>query len=107
MAEIPMTGHSDDRGVWFFVRLTRYRAAVAYLDWMVGNVLDALERSGAAGKTVTVFMGDHGYQLGEHNLWCKMTVFELGTRVPFMIRVPGSASQAGDRYCPRLARLPT
>lgn len=44
------------------------------------------------------FMGDHGYQLGEHNLWCKMTVFELGTRVPFMIRLPGSLAEAVDLF---------
>ena len=37
-----------------------YRAAVAYMDWMVGGVLDALDASGLASKTVTVFMGDHG-----------------------------------------------
>ena len=77
-----------------------YRAAVAYLDWMIGNVMSALDASGAAGSTVVVFMGDHGYQLGEHNLWCKMTVFELGTRVPFMIRVPGSPSQGQSTTAP-------
>eukprot|EP00666_Eupelagonemidae_sp_cell4sb_P011205 gene11205-14836_t len=43
---------------------------------MVGNVLDALDASGQRGNTV----------LGEHNLWCKMTNFELGTRVPFILR---------------------
>ena len=34
-----------------------YRAAVTYLDWMVGNVLDALDASGLAESTLTVFMG--------------------------------------------------
>jgi arylsulfatase A-like enzyme len=33
---------------------------------MVGNVLDALDASGAADNTLVLFMGDHGYQLGEH-----------------------------------------
>ena len=26
--------------------------------------------------------GDHGYELGEHNMWCKKNNFELGVRVP-------------------------
>ena len=37
-----------------------YRAAVAYMDWMVGNVLASLDASGLSDKTVVVFMGDHG-----------------------------------------------
>ena len=36
----------------------------------------------------------HGYNLGELNLWCKMTVFESGTRVPLMIRVPSPGDAA-------------
>jgi iduronate 2-sulfatase len=39
-------------------------------------------------------VGDHGYNIGELNLWCKMSVFESGVRVPFMIRAPGM-SDAG------------
>ena len=32
---------------------------------------------------------DHGWQLGEHNEWCKFTNFEDATHVPLMLRVPG------------------
>mmetsp|Transcript_96 Transcript_96/g.294 ORF Transcript_96/g.294 Transcript_96/m.294 type:complete len:210 (-) Transcript_96:63-692(-) len=42
-------------------------------------------------------MGDHGQQVGEHNLWGKMTNFELGVRIPFIIRVPWLASSIGRR----------
>jgi membrane-anchored protein YejM (alkaline phosphatase superfamily) len=34
-----------------------YRAAVAYMDWMTGNVLQALNTSSAVDNTVVVFMG--------------------------------------------------
>jgi len=37
-----------------------------------------------------IFFADHGYQLGQHGLWCKNTLFEQSTRVPFIVRVPGA-----------------
>lgn len=37
-----------------------YRAAVAYMDWMTGNVLEALNTSSVADHTVVLFLGDHG-----------------------------------------------
>jgi len=37
-------------------------------------------------------MGDHGWQLGNHGLWHKHTNFEIATRAPSLICVPGSKS---------------
>jgi arylsulfatase A-like enzyme len=39
--------------------------------------------------TIVVVFGDHGYHLGEQADWAKHTNFEVGTRVPLIIRVPG------------------
>jgi iduronate 2-sulfatase len=36
-----------------------------------------------------VVMGDHGYKLGEHNGWAKQTNYNIDTRVPLLVRVPG------------------
>ena len=33
----------------------------------------------------------------QHNMWCKMSNYELGTRVPMMIRAPWMQSTAGKR----------
>ena len=66
-----------------------YYSAVSYVDSMVGLVLDELEHLGLAKNTIVALLGDHGYQLGEHGLWCKHTNFELATHAPLMIRVPG------------------
>ena len=43
------------------------------------------------------FHADHGYQLGEHNEWEKFTNFELGTRVPLIIRVPWKPAVRGRK----------
>jgi iduronate 2-sulfatase len=68
-----------------------YYAAVRHTDEMVGRVLDGLATSGRADETVVVLHGDHGWQLGEHGIWAKQTCFELATRVPLIIHVPGAA----------------
>ena len=66
-----------------------YYSCISQTDALVGRVIDAMESMGFADDTIIVFWGDHGWQLGEHNTWCKMTNYEDGTRVPFIIKVPG------------------
>lgn len=66
-----------------------YSACVSYVDAQIGRLLKELERSGRLDQTVIVFWADHGWQLGEHSAWSKMTNFEVATRVPFIIAAPG------------------
>ena len=66
-----------------------YYACVSYTDAQVGRLLDALDKEGLAGNTVIVLWGDHGWQLGEHGLWHKHTNFEIATRAPLLLSVPG------------------
>jgi iduronate 2-sulfatase len=73
-----------------------YVAAIAYLDAQIGRVLDALQASGQADSTIVVFWSDHGFHLGEHDLWCKTSNFELDAQVPMIISVPGMQT-AGSR----------
>jgi iduronate 2-sulfatase len=73
-----------------------YFANIAYMDTQLGKVLDALDRSGIAERTIVVFVADHGYHLGEHSLWAKTSNFELDAHVPLMIAAPG-VSQAGGK----------
>jgi iduronate 2-sulfatase len=67
-----------------------YYACISYIDAQVGRVLDELDRSGLGEHTIVVLYGDHGYHLGEQGLWGKTTNFELDTRVPLIVRAPGS-----------------
>ena len=66
-----------------------YMAAVTYIDTQIGMILDKLEESGEAERTIVVLWGDHGWHLGDHGIWGKSTNFEQATRSPLIIRVPG------------------
>lgn len=67
-----------------------YLACTTSVDYNVGQVLAELDRLKLADKTIIVFWGDHGYQLGEKGKWSKAgSVWEQGSRVPFVIYVPG------------------
>jgi len=66
-----------------------YYACVSYTDAQIGRVLGALDRLGLAEETIVILWGDHGWNLGEHGLWCKHCNFETSLRSPLMIRVPG------------------
>ena len=74
-----------------------YYASVAYSDYNIGRVLHALDGLGFSNNTMVVVLADHGWQLGEHDTWSKMTNFELGVHVPLIIRVPWKSQSAGQR----------
>ncbi|MBP88120.1 MAG: iduronate sulfatase [Planctomycetaceae bacterium] len=66
-----------------------YYACVSYTDAQVGRVLDELESLGLANNTIVVLWGDHGWNLGEHTLWCKHCCFETSMHAPLIVRAPG------------------
>jgi arylsulfatase A-like enzyme len=66
-----------------------YYACVSYLDAQVGKVLDELQTLGLAENTIVVLWGDHGWNLGDHKLWCKHVTFEKALRTPLILKIPG------------------
>jgi arylsulfatase A-like enzyme len=66
-----------------------YYACVSYTDAQIGRILMALEEQGLDDNTLVILWGDHGWKLGEHNMWCKHTNFELDTRAPLICYSPG------------------
>lgn len=72
-----------------------YYACVSHIDAQIGRLLKALDRLKLRDNTIVILWGDHGWQLGEHGLWCKHTNFEVATHVPMILSVPGQPHRGG------------
>jgi choline-sulfatase len=82
----PMTYQETMRSV------QAYYALVSFMDDRIGEVLDALERSGHADDTVVIYTSDHGELCGTDGLWFKCTMQEPSVRVPMLLAGPGVPS---------------
>jgi len=71
-----------------------YYACVSCTDAQIGRVLDELDRLGLSDNTIVVLWGDHGWNLGEHGLWCKHCNFETSLHSPLIVSGPGMKAGA-------------
>ena len=65
-----------------------YYAATSFMDAQVGRVIAELKRLGLDRSTVISLYSDHGFHIGEQNLWGKLTNYDIGTRVPLLFVAP-------------------
>jgi iduronate 2-sulfatase len=84
-----------------------YYASVSYMDAQVGKVLDALKTAGLDDKTIVIFTSDHGYHLGEHDFWAKVSLHEESASVPLIIRMPGKKPSVCHSFAEMVDFFPT
>lgn len=64
--------------------IQHYNAAVTYIDDLIGDLLKSIDKN-----TIVVLIGDHGWSMSEHGEFSKYSNFDVATRVPLIIHVPG------------------
>ena len=87
----------------------RYSETLMAVDESVGRVLDALRKRGQLDSTLVIYMGDNGFQFGEHGLIDKRTAYEESMRVPMLARCPElfSGGRTVDKVVAGLDIMPT
>ena len=65
-----------------------YQACVSYTDAQIGKLLNTLDQLGFTDNTVVILWGDHGWNLGEHTMWCKHNNYETSLRAPIIVKAP-------------------
>jgi arylsulfatase A-like enzyme len=72
-----------------------YLASIAFVDAMIGRLVDGLDKSPHRDNTIIVLWGDHGWHLGEKQHWRKFALWEEATRAPLIWIAPGITKPAG------------
>lgn len=87
--------------------LQAYLASTSFVDSQIARVLEKLRELHLDENTIIVLTGDHGYQLGEHGLWAKQTLFEGANHVPLIIAAPGVKPGARSGLAEQVDIYPT
>lgn len=93
--------------------LARYAAAITYTDRVLGVILDLLDQSGQADRTIVVYTSDHGDMAAQKRLWLKGLMYDASCGIPMIVRMPGvlpagttcPALMSGADLLPTLAGL--
>lgn len=86
-AGIPSKGPLSDEAARNLIH--GYYACVSYTDAQIGRLLKGLIELDLHKNTIVVVWGDHGWNLGDHTLWCKHSCFESSMQVPLIMKTPG------------------
>lgn len=65
-----------------------YYAAISFVDYQVGRILEVLEETGQLDNTLIVFTSDHGEYLGDYHCFGKRSMHDPSSRIPMLVRYP-------------------
>lgn len=75
-----------------------YYASVSYVDALLGELVSHLKKLGIYDNTIIIVWGDHGWKLGDHNSWGKMTNYNIDLQVPMIVRYPGQKKRGVETF---------
>lgn len=70
-----------------------YYAAVSYIDAQVGLLMKEVKALELEENTIIVIWGDHGWHLGDQQVWGKHTIFENALNSALILKIPGKKKQ--------------
>ncbi|NMM48354.1 sulfatase family protein [Marinigracilibium pacificum] len=85
----------------------QYAETLLSVDESVGRVYKFLYENNLIDNTIIIYMGDNGYQMGEHGLIDKRTAYEASIRVPLIISGPGIRKETVDDMLLNIDIAPT
>ncbi|ANQ52487.1 sulfatase-like hydrolase/transferase [Flammeovirga sp. MY04] len=87
--------------------LRSYYACASYIDAQIGKIVTKLEEVGEAENTLIVITSDHGFNLGDHNMWGKHNLLQNASQVPLIIIDPTDILKGTDRSVQLIDLYPT
>lgn len=75
-----------------------YYASVSYVDALLGDLFSHMNKIGMYENTIIILWGDHGWKLGDHNSWGKMTNYNIDLKVPMIIRYPNQENRGAQTF---------
>jgi arylsulfatase A-like enzyme len=107
MIDHPFLKSPDDAREQAELQATYY-GMIAEVDDQIGRILEWLDDTGQAGRTLVVLTSDHGENLGDHFILHKLGWFDQSYNVPLIVRGPGTtATGTVDAFTEHVDVLPT
>lgn len=84
-----------------------YYACVSFMDYQVGRIIRALKDKGMYEDTLILFTSDHGDMMGDYGAIGKRAMVDASSRLPFILRYPGTKPQERCDACSLVDVAPT